>query len=414
MSYLLIKGEYHIFYPDTPRNGPEPDGDTLRFRPDNLQLINSIPSGGTAPKFNKRHMTSLRLEGIDALETHFGDMHQHLAWANAARDALLAACGFGAVTFWPDAPNKVQSVWNHPVRGHIAVNGVDSHGRLVCFAFAGDTPEADGTALWLEAGRMLTSLNAELLGKGLAYPAFYTSLPATLREPLRELVLASRTQTGNLWADAIPIGTDVTVNDRDSLETLVMWPKLFRRLVDYFAAGYSNLDQLDSWLRQDVINRDDRMILPNREIGNMHDVVIGSRNSLRMVYQPEDLIILPDPQVNPTPAPHPPSVARDALRIIAALPNPEGHDTGKESVTLLNTSATTLALEGWQLSNGDKHQTLEGNMEAGATLRIPLASPLTLTNTGGNILLRTPEGIVVHQVTYTASQTRKAGWTLAF
>lgn len=73
-----------------------------------------------------------------------------------------------------------------------------------------------------------------------------------------------------------------------------MWPKLFRRLVSYFAAGYTDFDQLDSWLRQDPVNRDDRMILPNREIGNMHDTVSATGPILRMVYQPEDLVILPD------------------------------------------------------------------------------------------------------------------------
>jgi hypothetical protein len=29
--YVLITGEFYVLYPDLPRNGPEPDGDTISF-----------------------------------------------------------------------------------------------------------------------------------------------------------------------------------------------------------------------------------------------------------------------------------------------------------------------------------------------------------------------------------------------
>src|SRR5215216_2623522 len=94
MSYTLIKGEFHIFYPDIPRQGPEPDGDTVKFRPDNPILVERLERpGGIGPDFNGRNMINLRLEGIDALETHFDDMHQNLELALAARDALLQRLG---------------------------------------------------------------------------------------------------------------------------------------------------------------------------------------------------------------------------------------------------------------------------------------------------------------------------------
>lgn len=296
MPYLLIKGEFHIFYPDSPRNGPEPDGDTMRFRPDNPQLVNNMPTSGAAPNFNKRHMVSLRFEAIDALETHYNDTHQHLGWATAARDALLAACGFGKVRFWQRTPNKVSSVEHHPTRGYIAVNGTDSHGRLVCFVFAGDPSEADGTALWLDEERVLQSLNAHLLREGLVYPAFYTSLPPALRTSLKALANAGRTARRGLWQDAVPVGQEIAIKDLVTLQQLVLWPKLFRRLASYFAAGYSNLDQFDAWLRQDPTNRDDSILLPHYEIGNMHDIVSAQGQNLRLNYEPEDLIILPDGQ----------------------------------------------------------------------------------------------------------------------
>ena len=48
MPYKLIKGEFHIFYPDQPRQGPEPDGDTVKFKPDDPTLVRGLPRSGSA------------------------------------------------------------------------------------------------------------------------------------------------------------------------------------------------------------------------------------------------------------------------------------------------------------------------------------------------------------------------------
>src|SRR5262245_25385759 len=144
MPYKLIKGEFHIFNPANPRQGPEPDGDTIKFRPDNPPLIEQLHREGAAPAFNSLHMINVRFEAIDALETHFDDMHQYLPWALAARDAMLQQMGFGAVTFFADLPFKVQAVENHPRRGYILANTLDGNGRVVAFVYAGDAPQVDG------------------------------------------------------------------------------------------------------------------------------------------------------------------------------------------------------------------------------------------------------------------------------
>ena len=36
--YTVIHGQYRIHRADNPRQGPQPDGDTVRFEPNNLQL----------------------------------------------------------------------------------------------------------------------------------------------------------------------------------------------------------------------------------------------------------------------------------------------------------------------------------------------------------------------------------------
>jgi hypothetical protein len=55
MSYTLLAGRFVIRYADLPRQGPEPDGDTVKFVPDSPALVETLPRlSGRAPKINAR------------------------------------------------------------------------------------------------------------------------------------------------------------------------------------------------------------------------------------------------------------------------------------------------------------------------------------------------------------------------
>src|SRR5919112_3201223 len=117
MTYTLLRGRFVIRYPDLPRQGPEPDGDTVKFLPDSPALVEALPRrSGRPPNINARGI-SVRLEAIDALETHFAETHQELEGANAARDELLRLLGFTNVRFWEDLPNRVRSADQDSIRG---------------------------------------------------------------------------------------------------------------------------------------------------------------------------------------------------------------------------------------------------------------------------------------------------------
>jgi endonuclease YncB( thermonuclease family) len=297
MPYTLLAGDFVIRYPDLPRGGPEPDGDTVKFAPDSPALVERLRRlSGHAPELNARGI-SVRLEAIDALETHFAEAHQELAGANAARDELLARLGFTGVVFWADQPNKVESADQDRVRGHVLSNGIDANGRMIGFVHPGDAPEPDGTVVFLEPTRADESVNARLLAAGLAYPAFYTTLPAQLRTRFAEHSRAARAARTGLWprSTADPDGA-ARIADLAALEQLVVWPKLFRRLVPYLAAGLGDLDGFDAWLRADPVDRDDELFLLDRaEPANLHDIVRASGDSVQLTMWPEDFIIRPDP-----------------------------------------------------------------------------------------------------------------------
>lgn len=89
-----------VFYPDLPRQGPQPDGDTIRFKPDQPSLVSGLERfSGIPPSFNGRGTIAVRFEGIDALETHFQQMRQNLQWPKAGRDRVLSRLGFEDVEY---------------------------------------------------------------------------------------------------------------------------------------------------------------------------------------------------------------------------------------------------------------------------------------------------------------------------
>lgn len=111
----------------------------------------------------------------------------------------------------------------------------------------------------------------------------------------------------------------------------------------------------------------------------------------------------------------PPFDVPDGLvRIVAALVN----DTASpehETVTLLNTADVAVSLEGWAIKDSQKRaMPLSGSIPSGATLRVPVAAPVALSNKGGIITLLDERGIKVHGVAYTKEQARQPGRTIPF
>ena len=423
MAYTLIKGTFHIHYPARPLNGPEPDGDTIKFKPDNRNLILNLPKPNQAASFNLDGITSIRFEAIDALETHFDvageEFHQKLDLALTARDALLAQMGFGTVRYFAQSPFKVEAVENHPVAGYILSNGLDTYGRTIAFVFVGEHPAMDGASLFVTPPMLDDSLNTFMLRRGHAYAAFYLTLPAELRELLRGVASLARAGNAGLWAQATGT-TDrpARITGLDMLQQLVIWPKLFRRLAPYFVQGNTNFDGLDAWLRADPRNRDDRLLLPTLELGNMHDLIVEDGEQIRLAHNVEDIVIVPDDYVLPAPpvvTPPPVRVGTGDVRIIAALVNPlQVPERGHETVTLLNTTAGGLELAGWFIADAAGRFALGGRLEAGEARRVTLGGAVQLSNVRDTLTLLDPQSAVIDQVSYDARGLPAEGRTKVF
>lgn len=115
----------------------------------------------------------LRLEGIDALETHYqARVPGGLLWrqpaelGNAASDALLERLGFTDVQ--RDEHGVVTSTVPEEVPGYVLTRFADKYGRAVAFAFAGSHRGRDGSQVHLDVDGMRESANYQVLETGLA------------------------------------------------------------------------------------------------------------------------------------------------------------------------------------------------------------------------------------------------------
>ena len=262
------------------------------------------------------------------------------------------------------------------------------------------------------------SLNAHMLRTGNAYAAFYLTLPAELREHLRGVASLARNGNAGLWAQATGT-TDrpARITGLDMLQQAVIWPKLFRRLAPYFVQGNTNFDGLDAWLRADPVNRDDRLLLPTMELGNMHDLIVEDGELIRLAYNTEDVVIVPDDYVltEPPPPPPPVPVGTGDIRIVAALVNPlQVPERGHETVTLLNTTAGGVELAGWFIADASGRFALSGPLAAGEARRITLGGAVQLSNVRDTLTLLDPQGAIVDQVSYEARGLPAEGRTKVF
>lgn len=95
-----------------------------------------------------------------------------------------------------------------------------------------------------------------------------------------------------------------------------------------------------------------------------------------------------------------------AVRIVAALPDPIGGDSGSETVTLRNSGPAAVALEGWALADAAGNAMSLGpvRIAAGASEEVTVAGALSLNNGGDELILRDAGGTEVHRVAYTSGQ----------
>jgi len=266
--------------------GAQPDGDSIRFTPDDPAQWDLIT--GTRVKRNASGAAQLRLDAIDALETHYATprTHQPLDLAHAAAAELLDWLGFSNVVRGQD--ETVTSSSPDTVAGFILTRSADLYGRCIAFVGRGAPRQDDGSSFFVDVDALRTTANHHLISTGLAYPTYYRALFPDLRNEFTAAAKQARNGRLGVWAsDSTTTGFDVT-----GLEVLqddiVIVPKLFRRLVDYLHLGDDSMAGFPAFLDQAA---DKFFILSTGHSTTGLDAVVEvTGNNVKMTRPIEDLV----------------------------------------------------------------------------------------------------------------------------
>jgi hypothetical protein len=298
MPFLVIQGTFRLVNKTKTGKptGFEPDGDSIHFKPNKPSLLNKLTVLTKPVQFSNIGSVQLRMEGIDALEEHYQPdkggavSHQPRGLADAARDFLTGELGLNPVPYTPPDNLKVKPPVPHDATpGFILSRSLEVNGRPVSFVFAGDPPVADGTEIHLTPTLLKQSVNYKLIASGNAYPLFYDTLFAELRNPLATAARRARKAKRGLWTEDRTL-TGVQVKTQADLEANgVIFPKLFRRLTDYLAETDGNLAKFPKWLEK---KREQVLILDTKNFTHLDNLVRVSDGKVMMTLASDRFVVI--------------------------------------------------------------------------------------------------------------------------
>jgi endonuclease YncB( thermonuclease family) len=232
-------------------DGYQPDGDTVRFVPDELRAFESLERSHLA-SFGHDTSVCVRLEGIDAPELHYEGAQQPAA--KPALDAMLRGI------HWPSEPLVAMHEGNagkgrtrsvpRGVRVVVLTKGCDSHGRAIGYVFADEVAKAKPSAAELvHVDALARCVNAQLVTSGVVYPLAYRSQPPAHRALFRSLAGKAREARAGVWGrDASRSGFVLRSAESLGPHGALVVPKLFRRSVTFFRAAARGMS-FCTWLR---------------------------------------------------------------------------------------------------------------------------------------------------------------------
>lgn len=240
-QFKVIKGKFHV-------KGYQPDGDSIRFEADNPAQWDTFPWDSASKK--KAAKKQLRIEAIDALETHYEGYHQPRPFAIAALERLLKLLGIEDIHYSLNVTTIVKA--NDAQPGFIATDGLDRYDRPISLLFPASAKLTDGALLTSDRLPLEKSVNYILAREGLVYPTFYTTTDKVFVEKIRKAVRLAREDERGIWA--IDRTSDLVLWDTRTIqEDVTIMPKLFRRLVE-FCDTYADFAELPAYMARQKDN----------------------------------------------------------------------------------------------------------------------------------------------------------------
>lgn len=276
-QYKVVAGTFHV-------KGFQPDGDSIRFQADKPENWDFFAWETMADKAAKKKQ--LRVESIDAMETHYAGYHQPRPFAIAALESLLELLNIKSVVYSLSITQIVDA--DDGKSGFIASATTDRFGRPISYLFPKSAKLTDGAVMDSADLPIEKSLNFQLAREGLVYPTFYTTTDRILAEKIRAVVARARKTKRGIWSiDRTP---DFMLWDiRTIQEDILLMPKLFRRLVGFFDK-YSDFGKLEEYMAK---QRDNLVLWDGTKKRSLADLMKISGRRLQMKTPVEDILFSP-------------------------------------------------------------------------------------------------------------------------
>jgi endonuclease YncB( thermonuclease family) len=285
MPLDLIRGTYRI-------KGASPDGDSVRFYPDKPR---AFADAGIRVKANRAGGVQLRLDAIDALETHYTpphaaqSWHQQVKFGGGAADRLLEILGFREVD--RNRAGTVTSADPPDTHGYILTRFADTYGRAVALAYAGEPDERDGP-IQVTVDRLRGSANYQLLAEGWVYPTFYSKLFFDLRAALAEAAKKARRDNKGVWDKDVTLSGFEVGSRADLTDRLVILPKLFRRLAEYLTLDETGGTDLSGFSAFLAAHNDRLFTVPEGHATSLDTLVRLDGQKVTLTKPPEEIVFL--------------------------------------------------------------------------------------------------------------------------
>lgn len=277
VQYKVIAGTFHV-------KGFQPDGDSIRFQANKPEHWDFFEWATEADKLSKKKQ--LRVEAIDAMETHYEGYHQPRPFALAAMEALLELINIKNVTYSLSLTQIVDA--DDGKAGFIASGNVDRFGRPVSYLFPKIAKLTDGAVMNSSDLPIEDSINFQLAREGLVYPTFYTTTDRTFAEKIRAVVARARKTKRGLWS--IDRTSDFTLWDIRTLEEdILLLPKLFRRLVSFFD-NYAEFSKLEGYMAK---QRDNLVLWDGTKKKSLAELMKFTGRRIQMKTPVEDILFSP-------------------------------------------------------------------------------------------------------------------------
>lgn len=277
MAYTVIEGTYHV-------SGYAPDGDSIRFKAKNHSHWDNFTWKDAKKKKVKKKQ--IRIEAVDALETHYEGFHQPQSFGFGALAVLLKLLGIKKVVYTLSL-TKIRKA-DDKIKGFIACAGIDTFSRPISYLFDESVNLQDGTKLDADQLPIKESVNYKLADMGFVYPTYYETTDSHIRSLITQAITSARGATRGLWAlDSTPKFT--LWNTSTIQEDIIILPKLFRRITSFFLHR-SSYDELYEFLKS---NKDPVYLIDEGKNCFLHDLIDIQDRVIKFSKKPEELIFIP-------------------------------------------------------------------------------------------------------------------------